>query len=295
MLTIIPLAIIIISLGVILIIASRHYRQALTLDVADLQEEKEARLKSSLLEQRLLRKFYGLTQILGRILTPFYKAAESYYKKIQNRLKILERFYRFHSSSPLPDSNGKTDLRAQELKDKAQAALSGGDFKGAEENFLSILKINPSEPEAYEGLGKAYLGMEAWDEAEETFSYAIKQWPERDFSYAGLGSIAAARSKWDEAKDHYLHALSINNEVVDYHLRLAEIYLELDEKEKALSSLQKAQALEPNNPRILDRLLQVCIIVRNKDLAQEVLEKIRLVNPDHGKLEDLEEKIKSLS
>lgn len=291
MITIIPLAVIIIGLGVILIIASRHYKQALTLDVADLPEEKEARLKSSLLEQRVFRKFYGAGQILSRIFSPLAKAAGSFYRRLQNRLKALERFYRFHSSSPLPDSNGKTEVKLNELKDCALAALESGDWRKAEQSFLAILKINPNEPEAYEGLGKTYLKMESWDEAAETFSYVNKQWPERDLAYASLGAIAAQSGKWEQAKDHYLHALSINNEVVDYHSRLAEIYLELDEKEKALSSLQKAQALEPNNPRLLDQLLQVCIIVKNKDLAQEVLQKIKTANPDHGKLGDLEKKV----
>ena len=98
-----------------------------------------------------------------------------------------------------------------------------------------------------------------------------------------------------KAKNLYLHALSINNQVLEYHLNLSEVYQSLGDNEKSLSSLQKAQALEPNNPKVLDQLLQVSILVGNKSLAQEVLDKIKKVNPDHGKLGELEEKVKALS
>lgn len=294
MLTIIPLVVIILSLGIILIIAARHMPQAAVLDVSTLPEEREARLKSTILETRLLRKFNSFWRSIAAVFIPGKVLIENLYKKISKSLRRLERAYHFHASSGLPDSTKKNELKLQELIDKAQADFASDKLDEAEKSFLSIIKLNPAELLAYEGLGKIYIKRQEWDAGRETFEYIAKNWPQHDQAFALLALIEDVTGHLDKAKNLYLHALSINNEAVEYHLNLAEVYISLDEKEKALSSLQKAQALEPNNPKVLDQLLQASILVGNKSLAQEVFDKIKKVNPEHGKLEELEEKIKQL-
>ena len=79
-----------------------------------------------------------------------------------------------------------------------------------------------------------------------------------------------------------------------HHLGLADLYVSLSEKEKALSSLQKAQALEPNNPKILDQLFLVSVLLKNRELAEEAFNKIKKINPDHGRLGEFEKKLKAL-
>ncbi len=138
------------------------------------------------------------------------------------------------------------------------------------------------------------MEMKEWDQARETFEYMIKHWPQEDAGFALMALVEVEKGNLEEAKDQFLHALSINNEVVDYHMGLSDLYLRLNDSEKALSSLQKAQALEPNNPRILDQLFSVSIILKNKNLAEEVLIKIKKSNPDHGKLKEFEKKVKAL-
>ena len=295
MLTIIPLAVIIISLGIILIVASRHIASVMNLDVSGIPQEREAQLKSTIIEKRFFRKFYNFFQTTGRIFGPVIGIAQSFYKRGQDKIKALERLYKFQSGSPLPDSDKKSDLRIQDLFVEADNALKDGKAKDAEEKYLSILKLNPNYVDAFEGLGKTYLFNKEWGQARETFEHIIKHWPERDLAYASLGQVEQNEGNLEEAKDNYLHALSINNEVSNYHFNLAEVYIDLKENEKAISSLQKAQALSPNNPKILDQLLNISIILKNKSLAQEALDKIKVINPDHGKLKELDKRVKDLS
>lgn len=295
MLTIIPIIIIILGLGVILIIASRHWQAAAILDLDTLPEEREAKLKSTILETRLLRKLNDSWKKSSAVFMPVKNAAATGYGQLVKRLKSLERTYRFHASSPLPDSSQKSDIKLRDILEQAKTAFSQNQLPEAEKLYLSVLKLNPAELEAYEGLGKIYVKRQQWGEARETFEYIIKNWPQHDQAFALLAMVEEIAGNLGKAKDQYLHALSINNKVVDYHINLAGIYQELDDNEKALSSLQKAQALEPNNPKVLDQLLQVSILVGNKSLAEEVLEKIRKVNPEHGKLDELAEKVKALS
>ena len=294
MITIIPLIIIIFALGVILIIAGRHLRQAAALEVSALPEEREARLKSTILEKRLLRKLNDIGKKAGPILAPMGRLSAGAYRAMTEGLRALERSYRFYSSSPLPDSSGKSNLKLQQLLDEAKTAYETNDLAKAEESYLAVLKLNPAELTAYEGLGRIYLKREEWQQARETFDYITKNWPQNDQAYALLAMVEEIGGNSERAKDLYLHALSINNKVVEYHLNLAEIYLSFNDNEKAISTLQKAQALEPNNPKALDQLLQVSILVGNKDLAAEVLEKIKKINPEHGKLDEFAQKIKDL-
>ena len=293
MLLIIPLIIIILALAVIIIIASRHVPKVASLETSELPEAREAQLKSTLLEARLIRKFDTFFSRFKKITQPIQQQLGRWYGGGVKRLKRLERAYRLQGET-LPDSNKKSEARATELLEKASLALEQQKLVDAEADYLTILKIDPSRSAAYEGLGQVYLARGEWDAAQETFEYVTKQWPQHDGAYAALGDIAQKNGTLEDAKDHYLHALSINNEVVGYHLDLVDVYLGLGDKEKALSSLQKAQQLEPNNPKILDRILHVSILLGNKPLAEEAYDKIVRVNPENGKLEDYKKRIKAL-
>lgn len=292
MFTIIPLAIIILSLGVLLIIAAKHTKKAAALDLAQLPEEREAILKSSILENKLLRKIDKVFKIASKVVNPSQKFLNQFFGKGIKRIRKIERSYRFQTG--LPDSSKKTEIKSKDLLKEAQEVLESGDLQKAESQYLSAIKIDPESPDAYKGLGNVYIKTQEWEQARETFEHVAKHWPQEAEAFASLAVIEEQTGNLEKAKDHYLHALSIDNEIAQYHVGLSELYLRLSEKEKALSSLQKAQALEPNNPRILDQLFNVSILVANKQLAQEVLEKIKKSNPDHGKLKEFEKRVKSL-
>jgi len=292
MLTIFPLIIIILSIGVILIIASRHIKKVSILDVSEIPEEREAVLKKSILENRLLNKVDQVFKLLSTIIKPISSIISRFFENGLDKIKNLEKKYRF--SGGLPDSSKKSQLKSKEFLKEAEDFLLSGSFTQAESKYLSAIKVNPDFTDAYIGLGNTYLKMDELDQARETFEHVTKTWPQDDRGFAFMSKLENSKGNLEEAKNYLLHALSINNEIVDYHLNLAEVYLSLGDNEKALSSLQKSQGLEPNNPKILDQLFLVSVLLSNKNLAQEVLLKIKKVNPDHGRLEEFEKKIKSL-
>ncbi|MBI2637210.1 MAG: tetratricopeptide repeat protein [Parcubacteria group bacterium] len=292
MLTIIPLVIVIASMGTILAIASRHLTKAAALDVSQIPEERDAVLKASLLEHRLLRKAEGLFKFLAAAIAPGQRGVRALFSSAMERVRKLERTYRFQGG--LPDSSKKAQTKVRELVAEAEELARAGKFANAEAKYLSAIKVDPESTDAYQGLGDTYLAMGEFEQALETFEYYTRQWPQEARGFASLAAVLEAHGKLPEAKDHLLHALSIDNEVVRYHMDLAEVYLRLNDPEKALSSLQKAQALEPNNPKLLDRLFTVSVLLRNKPLAQEVLEKIKKTNPDHGRIAEFEKKVKKL-
>jgi len=292
MLTIIPLIIIIAGTGTILVIASRHLKKAASLDVSKIPEERDAVLKASLLEHRLLRKLEGVFRFFSGIFEPGKAFFGSLIQKGMERMRRLERAYRFQGT--LPDSSKKAQAKVRELLEEAEEARRVKKFSQAESKYLSAIKVDPESTDAYQGLGETYREMGEFIQAIETFEYATRTWPQEDRGFASLARTLREQGKLEAAKDHFLHALSINNEIVDYHMDLADVYLQLNDTEKAFSSLQKAQGLEPNNPKVLDRLFTVAVLLKNKSLAQEAFEKIKKINPDHGRLAEFEKKVKGL-
>ena len=275
-----------------MIIASRHLKAAAILEVEKIPEEREAILKKSILENRLLRKVDFIFKMLQKIVCPLQGLASRLFGKGLQKIKSLEKAYRFHGT--LPDSSKNAKEKVNELLKQADDAMQAANWRQAESKYLSTIKINPESADAYIGLGEAYRKMREQDQARETFEYASSHWPQEDRAFASIGRLDLEKGDLEQAKGQFLHALSINNEIVDYHMELADIYLRLSDNEKVLSSLQKAQNLEPNNPKILDQLFLVSVLLSNKNLAEEALMKIKTVNPDHGRMEEFEKKVKEL-
>jgi len=75
---------------------------------------------------------------------------------------------------------------------------------------------------------------------------------------------------------------------------LSQVNKSLNEFDEAINNLSQALNNEPNNPRYLDSLLELGIMKKDKNLAEETLKKMAEVNPENQKLGEWENKIKEL-
>ena len=62
----------------------------------------------------------------------------------------------------------------------------------------------------------------------------------------------------------------------------------------ALANFQKAVDCEPSNPRFLDLLLKISILLKNKDLAWRAYNGLKEADPENKKLPELKEEITTL-
>ena len=83
---------------------------------------------------------------------------------------------------------------------------------------------------------------------------AIDVNPEICKAYNDAGTVYAKLGESDPAIESIIKAISINKYNADYHYNLAIIYEFLGEKELALNEMDKASELEPDNPKIIDKL-----------------------------------------
>ena len=63
---------------------------------------------------------------------------------------------------------------------------------------------------------------------------------------------------------------------------------------EAIVAYRTAAEHEPNNPRVLDLLLEISILSGDKRLAREAFIKLQAANPENQKLGDWEAKIREM-
>ena len=131
-------------------------------------------------------------------------------------------------------------------------------------------------------------------EAEETYKFLHYLVPNDDLVLVSLAELSEKNDKNTEAIQYYEKALLLNDSVASRFAKLAALLENEKQYAPALEAMQQAVELESQNPKYLDNLTELAIMVGNKELAEEGYGKLRLVNPDNQKLPLLKEKIQSL-
>jgi Flp pilus assembly protein TadD len=75
---------------------------------------------------------------------------------------------------------------------------------------------------------------------------------------------------------------------------VADLYQEEGEEDKAREAYERAVELEPGNPRYIDGLLDMLIMMGKVKEAKENLRELKKANPDNNKIEEFEKRIKDM-
>jgi len=154
------------------------------------------------------------------------------------------------------------------------------------------LKIDPHNQEVYKILADVYTEQKEYEEAKETLEYLLKLTHNNKAAvFSSLANLAKERGNLKEAEEEYLKSISLSADNYLYFISLAEVYLELEEYKYALETAQRALILANNNPKILDFLINVSIIIQDKELAVKYLDRLKEVNIDNKKIGYFNEKL----
>ena len=262
----ISLIIIIVSLLIIIFVIVKKFPSLAAINVESIIQEKESKVRNRLILERLVRKFSDFKDLLAEIFGPLKNYFITKGDKFCQKITELEG-ESFKRSRPLK----KIDVR-QEIEEKlgvANKLLADEDFTKTEKVCISIIELDAKNLDAYEILGQVYSETKEYKKARETYRYLVKL------------------------------LTKINN--IDNKHRLANccadlgLVYQLEGKNSyALNNYQKAIDLEPNNPRFLDLLLKICIILKNKNLAEKTFNDLKKADPDNKKLAELKGEIDSL-
>lgn len=256
---IIPIVVMILSLAGIILIIVRKFPILAAIDTKSIKSEQEAEIKEKIVASRLQRKIVELKNAFKKIFLPVFSTIGVWFKNFYNKILELEKQY-VKRKPVTPLTQEEREQKIKTLFFSAEEFLKEGNLNMAEEKYIEIITLDHKNICAYKKLGVIYLEQKNFDHASQTFQ----------------------------------HILKLNPNDVETLIDLALLQKQIGENKKALENFQKAVALEPTNPKNLDFLIEMSIILRKKDLAKRTLEKLREVNPENQKLDDFEERIKAL-
>ncbi len=262
MVTIIPIILIIISLIIILSIIIRKFPSLAILDVESIPEEKEAKFKERIMKDRFDRELGKLGSEFARIWQTISKKLKSFFSFLYNNLQ--ERKKKYQSQNKL--SFTKKKQRTAKIIVEVDENIVQEDYVAAEKKAIEILNYDSHNQEAFEHLGKIYLALKKYDEAKETHYFILKLLQEKG-------------DQMGQAETHFI---------------LSEIAEKMDNIQEALQEIHRALAITSNNPRFLDRLVAICVEMKDKKEAVEACRKLTDANPENQKLREWWQKIHEL-
>ncbi|MDD5110797.1 MAG: hypothetical protein PHI63_06340 [Patescibacteria group bacterium] len=265
----IPILLLIGCVVALSVIVGRKLPQLKTLDVASIPAEQELQLKQKILANRLHRRLEIFRRFLQALLRPLLLGVIGFFKRTYQHVLDLESRYRKDRRATLPEGN--PSLALEELYAEAQRARANGQGTAAEEKLIQLIGLDPRHVPAYEMLGELYLESREYAKAREVYAYLCKIY---------------RRQKSTDASAVYRLAAA--------YLNISRSYLELRRKAQALQYARKAAELEPNNPRTLDFLLKISIVVEDKALASKTWGALQQADPDNAKLAELQQQIDKL-
>jgi tetratricopeptide (TPR) repeat protein len=249
---------------IVLFVIIRRFPALAILDVDSMPEEKEAQIKERISQERIKRKFSFFSKHFLFFVNFVNKIFDRFWLKLKT---IKEEKEQKRESERLSKISSKDKIDV--LFSQADDLIEDEKWDEAEKKLIDIISINDKSFRAFSSLADVYHSQEKLEEAKQTSLYALK-----------LSEIS------DEEID--------GNDLANLNYSLALINKELDDVDSSFDNISESLKLNPNNPRYLDLMLDLCIIKKRKDLASDFLNKIKKVNPGNNNIPDWEEKISSL-
>ncbi|MFA5937320.1 MAG: tetratricopeptide repeat protein [Candidatus Paceibacterota bacterium] len=304
MTAILPLSLMVASLGAILMIVFRKFPQLSLLDVENIPEVKEEKKKEEFLKKHIEKKA-----------TKSQKEREEQWKPIVRKLKEIQLAFRKYvgrvermivrektrrieevSREAAPQEAApekETEMRT--LLNDAEFAAGNNNLSDAEKKYIAAVRLDPKNKDAYLGLGEVYRKQGQYEEAVETLRFVTQLDPSDDRAFARLAEIAEANGNTEQAIEYYEKAVLLNDSTPSRFAKLAELFAGIDQHRTALEAIAQAVELEPHNPKYLDSMAEISILVGNKAAAERAYTDLRMVNPEKEKLGMLRDRIDKMA
>lgn len=294
MIDIILIVLAVLSLAFIIWLVVKKFPRLKNINVDDMPEIKAQRQKEQILKGRLGRLWKSYFEKFNNSTLPLQEKVNDFFGEYYNKLKKAERDIKIKGHQRLTTSVDKLHT-ANDLLTEAKKHINSEEYQKAEDSLVDVLSFDEHNIDAYKLLAEVYRFKKEYLQAKETLEYLLKLTNDEDAAvYSSLANIAKERGNLKQAEEDYIKSISLSSDNYVYFLALAEVYLDLEENEKSLEIAQNALALSPKNPRILDFLINLSIIMQDKELAMQYLEKLKEVNPENNKISEFLEEIDSI-
>jgi len=286
----IPLIIILVGLAVITRIIVKKFPAVVNLDVSSLPQEKEKRVKQLIISNRLKRNlsrwFIHVRKLTRPLIGLVINYTKATYEKLLSTRENLVRETIAHSKGSQVDIDN--------LFAKAEEFVKGDDFAAAEKYYIEIISHDSKNIAAFRLLGQLYFNYDKFEEAKETFEHVLKLTCEESETYLLKAKTAEKDNKPDKAREYAERAALLNIQNGQTYFDLTQAYKEQNNHKTALQILREALQIEPKNPRYLDELFNLSILMKDKSSALDAYKALKNINPENGRLGEMKEKIDEL-
>lgn len=312
MYNIIPIVLIVISLAVMAFVVIKKFPQLTMMDISSLPEVKEEKKKDDFIKKRSERAHKKQKQkqregvqkamkVFGSVQQKFRGYVTDIYHKVESKTAATNEEQKITTAVTSAPQSDEEDVVSPEKQDKvsnvlqvARQAMEDDKLDIAENKYISAIRLDKKNADAYRGLVDVYMKQGQMQEAKETCQFLLQLHPQDDLAHMRMVDIADEMDDRHVAIRHLKKAIAINDAIAERHFWLSELLLEEKETKPALAAAKEAVERQKENPRFLDNLLKLAIMVVDKKLANETYAQLRLVDPDNSKLGSLKEQIEQL-
>lgn len=156
-----------------------------------------------------------------------------------------------------------------------------GDTKNVFDKFETALKLNPDNPDIYEGLSRVNFLAKNYSDAIRQMQKAIDLNPGNSEYYAFLADIYCEIDNIYEAERMYKEAIFVNPDNPVCHAKLGIINFKQKEIESALEHLKMAVKLDEKNWDYIYNLALAYELAGDTIRAVELYNRVLELNPEH--------------
>jgi tetratricopeptide (TPR) repeat protein len=275
--------IVVAALGAIVFIYAKKFQKAKSIDVATIPEEKQAIVRDRILINRMSRRAEKGKSALSKFFSPIGRAIKNSASKLADKLAALEKKYQRESQQRPQAKDGAFEEKMKGVLLEAEDYLKNQDYSEAEKKYIEVISFDQANKRAYCGLVEVYAAQKEFQQAIQTMNYIIK---------LDLKS-AKPIEKIDEKNKKYKSFDNVDELTADY-LRLGELNLTVGEPKKAIANFKKSIAINPNDTKTLDLLINASIMLKEKAAALSYLNELTRVNPDNQKIFEYRKKLEDM-
>lgn len=261
------------------------------LDTSSIPEEKQEATRTKILEAKFSRTSAEMSKKIGAAVTPFRESFVSRFRELKDKVSRLEETYKSEAAK----KKQKRPPTINELFVLAKDLIDRDDFPGGEKALIEIISRDNKNVAAYEMLGDLYFDNRSYDQAEEIYKYLLKLYTLKNKkSKKQLDALNLSSDEMQQLETDFLADLDIDPKVATYYDDLGELYEATGKVDKGLEAYLKATAIEPSNPKYLNRLIDFSIKAGDKTLAKKTFNRLKQINPENAKLGELYEAIEKM-
>lgn len=154
-------------------------------------------------------------------------------------------------------------------------------FKEASQTFRALYRLDSADVRPLLGLVGVLVAQKQFDAALQLLSDEARRWPNSIAVRSELARTAVAAGKPDVGTEQYQQLASANPNVADFQVKLGELYFKRGEMDRAVTSLQRAHAIAPQDPVVSTRLASMLERCGRSDEAIAAYRQVLQLQPEN--------------